>query len=138
MLIKNTALDFQWQKKFPAVFLLLGSDPMQTEAVATALIEAWQRQYPGEVDKKVCYVMDSSDWAEVAGEANSYSLFATVSLLDIRFDKKTFDAATKKFLAAYLLKYRPFLKKKEQGKPCRLFYRLYPMQQPYKLGLPTN
>lgn len=103
MLIKNTTLDFQWLKKFPAVFLVAGQDPFQINQVATEIIGRWQQHsHEGEVDKKIIYVTNPADWTSVLDEANSFSLFSSALLLDIRYEKKTWEAAAKKFLEHYL------------------------------------
>lgn len=102
MLIKNTQIDFQWQKKIGSVFVLLGQDCLQLNNVAASILSRWTTSHENEVDKKIISIMDAQDWSQVAEEACSLSLFADTVLLDIRYDKKTLDASGKKFLQAYI------------------------------------
>lgn len=56
----------------------------------------------GDIDEKIIDINKPTDWSLLTEEANSYSLFSDCVLLDLRFDKKSIDAAGKKILGAYL------------------------------------
>lgn len=102
MLIYRQALPNQLKKKHPAVFVLVGTDPYLIDESASAIKCAWQQSE--EVDIQLVEIQSPNDWLRLPESANSYSLLATKTLLDIRFNKKILDKTGKETLQAYLKK----------------------------------
>lgn len=102
MLIKQTGLSFRLYKTLPAVFFLVGQEPLQLNTLAQLIKKTWFLQHGDDVQQSIIHINSASDWQLVADEADSYSLFSNTVLLDVRFDKKTLDAAGKKVFERYL------------------------------------
>ena len=100
MLIKYQTLASSLQKKMHAVYVLFGQDHYLLNDAAFLIKKTWGQR--GESDNKTLHINNPADWAVVKEEANSYSLFTDLVLLDIRCDKKTIDAAGKEILNQYL------------------------------------
>jgi len=100
MIIKFDTLASHLSKKLASLYMITGPDHyLQNESVH--LIKgAFQRL--GTCDEQVICINSPADWDGVREEANSYSLFSQLVLLDVRFDKKSLDSAGKKILQAYL------------------------------------
>ncbi|MFC3907571.1 DNA polymerase III subunit delta [Legionella dresdenensis] len=107
MLIRQANLNFSIGNKLPAVLFLTGQQPYQLNRYADMVKTQWFTLHPGEAESKTIYLNNASDWLELADEANSYSLFASRLLLDVRYDKKTLEAAGKTFLDKYLSQINP-------------------------------
>jgi len=102
MLIKQSGLNFNLGKKFPALFFLTGQEPYQLNKFAEHIKLMWATQHETELDGKTIYISSASDWTSLNDEANSYSLFSSKVFIDVRFDKKSLDAPAKAFLEQYL------------------------------------
>ena len=102
MLIKHAMIDFLPGKKTPSLYFIFGQELFQINNLAEAVISAWYDQNDRDVDKKVFPINDSPDWCLLEQEANSYSLFSNTVLIDVRYDKKTLEAAGKNFIEQYL------------------------------------
>lgn len=105
MLIKYQALAPHLQKNIQAVYILVGLDLYLLNEAVLSIKRAWRQH--GETDEKIMDVNTAADWSRLLEEANSYSLFAQNTLLDIRFDKKTIDATGKNILSQYLQNINP-------------------------------
>ena len=101
MVINYQALSTTLRNKHHAVFILIGQEHYLLNDAALQIKNYYQQQ--GEWDSKILHINQSTDWQVVLAEANSYSLFAEQVLLDVRFDKKTIDAAGKKILKEYIV-----------------------------------
>lgn len=100
MLIKYQALPGALNKKTYALYVLVGSDPYLLNDSALQIKSNNARH--GEYSTTIIDINTASDWSLLIAEANSYSLFSDLVLLDARFDKKTIDAAGKGLLVQYL------------------------------------
>ncbi|MBA2655885.1 MAG: DNA polymerase III subunit delta [Tatlockia sp.] len=102
MLIKLQALASHLRQKLAAIYILFGQDFYLLNEAAESLKKAWKLADPGELEESILSIASPSDWDVVNEEANSYSLFANRVLLDLRYEKKTLEAAGKDFLNRYL------------------------------------
>lgn len=98
MIINYHALAATLQKQKSSLYILCGQEPFLLNDAALQ-IKHYYRQH--EVDEKILYVQQASDWNLFIDAANSYSLFFESMLLDVRYDKKNLDAAGKKALSEY-------------------------------------
>lgn len=100
MLIKYPALLAQLKKNIKAIYILTGTEPYLLNETVLQIKTAWRLR--GESDEKILSIHTPTDWNMLPEEANSYSLFTELMLLDIRFDKKTIDATAKNMFNHYL------------------------------------
>jgi DNA polymerase-3 subunit delta len=100
MLIKYQALTATLKKKSYALYVLIGNDPYLLNDAAYQIKQTMLSQH--ECTHTVLDIQAPSDWSQLVGEANSYSLFSETVILDARFDKKTIDATGKNLLIDYL------------------------------------
>jgi DNA polymerase-3 subunit delta len=105
MQINYQALTSHLQKNMKAVYVLVGLDHYLLNDAALSIKKAWRQR--GETDEKILHINAAADWKNLHEEAYSYSLFSELVLLDIRFDKKTIDAAGKDILNQYLKNINP-------------------------------
>src|SRR5580704_17677483 len=100
MQIKQQMLTQQLQKNIAPCYVLIGQEYYLLEQSVMAIKSAIKKSY--DCDEKIISVESPNDWAHVAEEANSYSLFSDTLLLHIFFDKKSIEASGKKILTEYL------------------------------------
>lgn len=105
MQIKQQMLAQQVQKRIAPLYMLIGQDNYLLEDSLATIKSAIKKNH--HYDEKVISVQSSEDWISVKEEANSYSLFSDIVLLNILFDKKTIDAPGKKILVEYLNSINP-------------------------------
>ncbi|MCX7116578.1 MAG: DNA polymerase III subunit delta [Legionellales bacterium] len=99
MLIKYQALIPHLKKTMKPIYIVSGTDLFLFNEATRTLKSAWREK--GDMDEKSFDILSPSDWTRVPEEANSYSLFGELVLLDIRFNKKTIDATAKAVLEKY-------------------------------------
>ncbi|MCE3045003.1 DNA polymerase III subunit delta [Legionella sp. 16cNR16C] len=102
MLNKLNHLNLPAPDKFLPVYLITGQEPFQVNHYARVLISAWQTRHKDDCDTKVLQINSTADWTMLREEANNFSLFSSMMILDVRYDKKTLDSAGKQFLETYL------------------------------------
>ena len=100
MQIKQQMLAQQVQKKIAPLYMLIGQDNYLLEDSLATIKSAIKKTH--HYDEKIISIQSTEDWNIVKEEANSYSLFSDIVLLNIFFDKKTIDASGKKILIEYL------------------------------------
>lgn len=100
MIIKHASLEQSLRNTIAPLYCLTGQDHYLINEAALHIKKAWRSK--GECDEKIIYINSTSDWALCIQEANSYSLFSPFVLLDIRYEKKSLDAAGKACIQAYL------------------------------------
>ena len=105
MIIKYQALIPHLQRNIKAVYVLVGHDHYLRNDAALNIKKNWRQR--GETDEKIVHINMPADWRLLLEEANSYSLFSELVLLDIRFDKKTIDSLGKDILNQYLQNINP-------------------------------
>ncbi|WED44160.1 DNA polymerase III subunit delta [Legionella cardiaca] len=102
MLIKYQVLSsYLTRHPLPAIYILTGQDHFLLTEAAKAIKHTWQSKNI-DTEETIIHVSNPSDWALVDERANSYSLFASNSLIDVRFEKQTLDATGKNFFSSYL------------------------------------
>lgn len=102
MLIKQQALSTYLEKHpLPAIYILLGQDHFLLTEAANNIKQAWRKK-DSEADETILHITGPSDWTLLNEKANSYSLFASNLLIDVRYEKQTLETAGKNFLDAYL------------------------------------
>lgn len=102
MQIKQQDLNAQLKRKIAPVYVLLGPDTYLMQLGLDAIKKAIKQTH--DCDEKRLFISATNDWKMLAEESNSYSLFASTSLLNVTFEKKTLDAASKKILENTLAK----------------------------------
>ncbi|CDZ78364.1 DNA polymerase III subunit delta [Legionella massiliensis] len=102
MLIKQQALAVHLRQKQASAYILFGQDPYLLNEAAESIKLAWKETYASEMEQALLHLNAPSDWALAFEQANSYSLFATTVLLDLRYEKKTLETAGKDFLNKHL------------------------------------
>ncbi|MBA3536873.1 MAG: DNA polymerase III subunit delta [Tatlockia sp.] len=107
MLIKQQALSSHLRQKLAALYIIFGQDYFLLNEAANSLKSAWKTENNNEVEESVLTINNPSDWTIVNEEANSYSLFTKATLIDIRYEKKTLEAAGKDFLTHYIKNKNP-------------------------------
>lgn len=102
MLIKHQALKAELNKKFRSLYVLFGQDYFLLNNAAESIKLAWKNAKNNDVEETILSINHASDWSMIETEANSYSLFASFVLLDLRYDKKTIEVPGKEFITRYL------------------------------------
>ncbi|WP_133127319.1 DNA polymerase III subunit delta [Legionella nagasakiensis] len=105
MLIKYQALSTALKNNLHAVNILIGHDSYLLNDAALQIKKAWQKHT--ETDEKTLHINTMSDWTLLLEEANSYSLFAKQTLLNVYLDKKTIEKAGKEALKHYVSNINP-------------------------------
>ena len=100
MMIKHPALEPHLLRNIKSIYVLVGLDHYLLNEAAYSIKKAWRQR--GETSEKIIDINMPSDWNILSTEANSYSLFEELVLLDVRFDKKTIDRIGKETLSQYL------------------------------------
>lgn len=100
MQIKQQVLAQHIQKKIVPLYVLTGQDTYLLEEALITIRSAIKKV--NDCDEKMLSIQSSEDWNILMQEANCYSLFSDAVLLNVLFDKKTFDASGKKILTEYL------------------------------------
>ncbi|KTC78279.1 DNA polymerase III subunit delta [Legionella brunensis] len=108
MLIKQQALNaYLAQHAMPAIYLLIGQDHFLLTEAVTTIKQAWRKK-DNDMEETVLHISNPADWSLVNEKANSYTLFSTHTLIDIRYEKQTLDTAGKNFINTYLKNTNPF------------------------------
>lgn len=100
MQIKQQMLAQQVQKKIAPIYVLIGQEHYLLEEGLNTIKSVIKKSY--DCDEKIIAIQSTEDWNTISGEANSYSLFSDIVLLNIFYDKKSIDATGKKILTEYL------------------------------------
>lgn len=100
MQIKQQMLAQQIQKKIAPLYVLTGQEHYLLEDGLNTIKSVIKKSF--DCDEKIITINAAEDWNILLEEANSYSLFSDIVLLNIVYDKKTIDAAGKKILTKYL------------------------------------
>lgn len=99
MLIKHQALDSHLKHSFSPIYILIGPDSYLMMESIQHIKNHWKARKESETTYLT--INQPTDWATLIEEANSYSLFSDVTLIDASFDKKTLDVAGKNALLNY-------------------------------------
>jgi DNA polymerase III subunit delta len=102
MIIKYKALESNLSKTTFPLYIITGQDPYLLNNAAFMIKKAWAKQ--DEFSENIIDV-NKNEWDIVFEEANSYPLFTELTLLDVRFNKKSFDTLAKKSIQTYLEKH---------------------------------
>lgn len=106
MLIRPQVLAKNLQQNLKALYFLTGQDHFLLNEAAKDIQLAWQKNVK-EGEKAVFTIESVSDWAVLAEKVSNYSLFADNQLMDIRYEKKTFEPQAKAFFAHFLANINP-------------------------------
>jgi DNA polymerase III subunit delta len=102
MIIKYPMLAASLKKRCAPMYIITGQEPYLVEQAVQEIKQAWQQHTKQDTEETALTLQQTTDWATSFEEANSYALFATHRLLDLRFDKKSLDAESKKRIQGYL------------------------------------
>lgn len=100
MIIKHTTLVPHLLKNIKSIYVLIGPDHYLINDAAQNIKTTWRQR--GETSERIIDINSPNDWNTFLAEANSYSLFEELTLLDVRFDKKAIDSVGKTVLVQYL------------------------------------
>jgi DNA polymerase-3 subunit delta len=99
MQIKQQMLEQHLKQQLVPIYWIAGQDNYLLDE-SVKIIKTHLQQHTQLEESK--YSVDSIEgWRTILAEANSYSLFADLVLLNVIYDKKTIDAAGKKVLQSY-------------------------------------
>ncbi|CEK10868.1 DNA polymerase III subunit delta [Legionella hackeliae] len=102
MLIKQQALGTHLARNpLAAIYILIGQDHFLLTEAASAIKKSCL-QKNSDTEETIIHINSASDWSLVDEKANSYSLFSSYVLLDVRYEKQTLEAAGKNFITKYL------------------------------------
>lgn len=101
MIIAQNALDIHLKKACAPIYIIVGQDPFLFQQTVLSIKQAWRKSKDDRIEETIMDILQPQDWAEAFQHANIYSLFSEYQLLDLRFAKKTLDAAAKNVLQAY-------------------------------------
>lgn len=100
MVIQHQALSQHLKGKMVPIYVLVGPDEYFVNEEAAAIKKAFKAQH--DCDEQIMTLLSPDDWKEFEEQANSYSLFASHNVLDLRYDKKSLDSMGKKIIQHYL------------------------------------
>ena len=100
MQIKPEKLRERLDRGLASVHLVAGEETLLVEEACEAILGAARRQ--GYSERRVMHVEAGFDWAELAGEAASLSLFAERRIIDLRPAANKFDRKASDALRAYV------------------------------------
>lgn len=100
MVIKYQALSALLQRNLYHLYLLIGSDLFLFNEAVLNIKKAWKIR--AETDETRLQIETPLDWERFKDETRSYSLFASQTMIDARFDKKSIDSAGKEALLSCL------------------------------------
>lgn len=104
MIIAQNALDTHLKKGCAPVYMVLGQEPYLFQQAVLSIKRAFRlshRQDEGGPEEIVLDILQPQDWVDSFQQANTYTLFSDSQLLDLRFAKKSLDAAAKNALQTY-------------------------------------
>ena len=102
MIIKYPMLTAALKKRCAPMYIISGQEPYLVQQAVSQIKHAWQHHTQQDTEETILTLQQATDWANSFEEANSYALFTTHRLLDLRFEKKSLDADSKKRIQAYL------------------------------------
>ena len=104
MNIKQGMVQSSLSKAHFPVYVITGEDPFLQDKIRYTIKQSWLKQ--GICETSVLTV-SNKDWDKAFENANNYSLFSELMLLDIRYNQKSIDAASKATILNYLNNYNP-------------------------------
>lgn len=102
MIIPQHNLDNHLKKGCAPLYWVVGQDPYLFNQTVRAIKQAWQHRTQLSSEETVVDIQQTQHWHDSFQDANTYSLFSEYRLLDLRFAKKTLDAASKKTIQVYI------------------------------------
>jgi DNA polymerase-3 subunit delta len=102
MIIKQGMIENSLAKSHFPVYIITGEDPFLQTQVRYTIKQSWLMK--GICDTSVLTV-SNKDWDKAFENANNYSLFSELMLLDIRCNQKSIDTASKTTILNYLNNY---------------------------------
>ena len=103
MFINYQGLNTSLNKKLYPLYIIIGQDAFIQNDIYTKIKSAWHKQ--GSIETEVLEV--DNNWHNAFDLANSYGLFSELTLLDIRFNKKSVNKDFKEAVSNYLDNYNP-------------------------------
>lgn len=101
MIIKNTNLQGYLKNQMAPIYFLLGLDHFLLNESAQAIKTAWISS-TSDYENHIIYINNAGDWSLAKEQLSNRGLFSSKILVDIRYEKKTFDAAAHQFIQQYL------------------------------------
>lgn len=102
MIIKYQALVASLKKRCAPVYIITGQEPYLFNQAVSQIKSAWTQFTHQDTEETSLTIQQATDWAIGLQDANSYALFTHYRFLDLRFEKKTLDAASKQHIQHYL------------------------------------
>lgn len=105
MQIKPAMLLSQMQKETPLLYVLVGQEQYLLKESVDSIKAILKKSTS--CDEKTLFIHSEKDWPLVLQEANSYSLFSEIVLLQVVYDKKSIHGLGEKVLSEYVKKANP-------------------------------
>lgn len=102
MIIAQHALMHHLKQGNLPLYWIAGQDPYLCQQAIRTIKQTWQQITEKNSEEIVADMLLPQDWVNSLHDANTYALFATYCCFELRFNKKTLDAATKQAIQTYL------------------------------------
>ncbi len=103
MLIKQNGFNLILPTPLPTLFILGGNETFLIEQFRQQFKHTWLTNNKVDaVEYQRIDIVQAQDWQQVASAFGNYSLFSTVTIIDVLYDKKTLDQDSKHFIRDYL------------------------------------
>lgn len=103
MFINYQGLSTSLNKKIYPLYIIIGQDAFIQNDIYSKIKSTWHKQ--GSIETEIIEV--ENNWNNAFDLANNYGLFSELTLLDIRFNKKTVTKDSKEAINNYLDKFNP-------------------------------
>lgn len=111
MLIKQQGFKLLLPTALPALLVLNSAEIFLVDQFRQLYKKTWlsinnpnqdTKNSDDTIDYKSIEIIKTEDWEQVSAELGNFSLFSTITVLDLVYDKKNFDQPAKNFLRQYL------------------------------------
>ena len=102
MLIKQNGFNLILPRQLPLLFVLNGSELFLVERFRQQFKHAWLKNNTNPVEYQRLDMTQAQDWQQVTCAFGNYSLFSSITILDVVYDKKSLDKEAKHVLLDYL------------------------------------
>lgn len=102
MLIKQNGFNVSLPIKLPSLVVMNGPEVFLVERFRQQFKHAWLKNKSEAVEYQRMDILQPQDWQQIASTLGNYSLFSSLTIFDVFYDKKTLDQDSKNFLRDYL------------------------------------
>ena len=102
MLIKQNGFNLTLTPQLPSLFVLNGPELFLVERFKQQFKHAWLKNNTDPVEYQRLNIVQTQDWQQLTSAFGNYSLFSSITVLDVVYDKKNLDKEAKLVLLDYL------------------------------------